>query len=297
MTPSARALLASLVDYAGLFPPAALAMDEAVAEYARGRRSPESFLLGRFVVPAARLSELARAADAHLPEPGAGEPWRISALLGADTGGEAALADAFNRACAGRAVVDAVELKAASAEDAEAALEALPPGLEAYVEVPLDGETEALLRAIAARGARAKARTGGVVAEAIPDPGALARFLVACARAGVAFKATAGLHHPLRAERPLTYAEGAPRAVMHGFLNVFAAAALAREGAPAEDVEAVLREEAEAALALAPEGLRWRGRTVPTAALAEGRRTFATSFGSCSFGEPVAGLRALGVLP
>lgn len=297
MTPSARALLASLVDYAGLFPPAALAMDEAVAEYARRRRSPEAFLLGRFVVPAARLSELARAADAHLPEPGAGEPWRLSALLGADTGGDAAIVDAFNRASAGRAVVDAVELKAASAEDADAALEALPVGLEAYVEVPLDGEEDALLRAIAARGARAKARTGGVVAEAVPDPAALARFLVACARAGVPFKATAGLHHPVRSEQALTYEDGAPRAVMHGFLNVFAAAALARGGAALADVLAVLREETPAAFELRPEGLRWRGRTVPTAALAEGRRTFAMSFGSCSFAEPVAGLRALGVLP
>ena len=68
--PSARALLAGLVDYAGLFPPAALSMDDAVAEYARWRRSPEAWMLGRFVLPAARLAELGRAADAHLPESG-----------------------------------------------------------------------------------------------------------------------------------------------------------------------------------------------------------------------------------
>ena len=79
-TPSARALLEGLVDYAGLFPPAALSMEDAVAEYARWRRSPEAWMLGRFVLPAARLRDLARDADAHLPEPGAGEPWRLSAL-------------------------------------------------------------------------------------------------------------------------------------------------------------------------------------------------------------------------
>jgi len=88
---SARALLAGLVDYAGLFPPAALPMDEAVAEYARWRRSPEAFMLGRFVAPAARLVELGRAADVRLPEPGTGEPWRLSGLLGGDTHGDAAL--------------------------------------------------------------------------------------------------------------------------------------------------------------------------------------------------------------
>ena len=46
-------------------------MDEALAEYARWLRSPEAFMLGRFVAPAARLVELGRAADALLPEPGA----------------------------------------------------------------------------------------------------------------------------------------------------------------------------------------------------------------------------------
>jgi fumarylacetoacetase len=205
-------------------------MDGAVAEYARWRRSPEAWMLGRFVAPAARLAELGRAADAFLPEAGAGDPWPLSALLGADVRGEASLVASFNRSHAGRAAVDTVELKAASVAEVEAALEPLPPGLVAFVELPLGGDLDAVLAVVGARGARAKARTGGVVPEAVPGPRALARFLVACARAGVGFKATAGLHHPVRAERALTYEPDAPRATMHGFLNVFAAAALARAG-------------------------------------------------------------------
>ncbi|HSD29477.1 MAG TPA: hypothetical protein VLL75_19395, partial [Vicinamibacteria bacterium] len=213
---TARALLAGLVDFAGLFPPASLSMDEAVAEYAKSRRSPEAWMLGRFVVPAGRLAELSRAADAHLPEPGAGEPWRLSALLAADVHGDSALVTAFNAKTAGRAVVDAVELKAGSPEEAAAALAALPPGLAAFVEVPLHGELEPLLAVLKARGARAKARTGGVVPEAIPSPAEVARFIAACAAAGVPWKATAGLHHPVRAEHALTYAADGPRAVTHG---------------------------------------------------------------------------------
>ena len=65
----ARALLAGLVDYAGLFPPAALDMEAAVAEYARRRRAPEAWMLGRFVAPAARLVELGRAAAPRCPSP------------------------------------------------------------------------------------------------------------------------------------------------------------------------------------------------------------------------------------
>ena len=295
-TPSARALLAALVDYAGLFPPAALSMDDAVAEYARWRRSPEAWMLGRFVLPASRLTELGRAAEAHLPDPGTGEPWRLSALLGGDVHGDSSLATSFNRSHAGRAIVDAVELKAGSPEEAEAALEALPAGLAAFVEVPLGVELDGILAVLRRRGASAKARTGGVVPEAIPDPADVARFLAACAAAGVPFKATAGLHHAVRAEHPLADEPGSPRARMHGFLNVFAAAAFARAGAPASDLETVLREEDATAFRLEGEALAWRGLRVEAEALASTRRGFATSFGSCSFAEPVADLRSLGVL-
>lgn len=293
---SARALLAGLVDYAGLFPPAALSMDAAVTEYARWRRSPEAFMLGRFVVPAARLVELGRAADAQLPEPGTAEPWRISALLGGDTHSDAALVDSWNASHAGRALVDTVELKAASPEDADAALAALPAGLTAYVEVGVDEDLDAMLAALKTRGSRAKLRTGGVVFEAIPDPGTVARFIAACAAAGVAWKATAGLHHPLRAERALTYEPASPRATMHGFLNVFGAAVFARAGATLAELDAVLREPSASAFRLDDEGLAWRRLRASTREIASARRDFASSFGSCSFAEPVADLQALGVL-
>lgn len=293
---TARALLAGLVDYAGLFPPAVLSLESALAEYARWRCSPEAWMLGRFVLPAGRLDEFSRAADASLPRPGDAEPWRLSALVGPDVSGDAARVTAFNASQAGRAVVDAVELKAGNAGEAEAALAALPRGLAAFVEVPLGGDLEGFLAVLRRLGAGAKVRTGGLVPEAVPDPADVARFIAACAAAGVRWKATAGLHHPMRAERALTYEPAGPRAVMHGFLNVFAAAAFARAGASFADVEAVLHEEDASALRLDGDGLAWRHLRVPADGVAATRRGFATSFGSCSFAEPVAGLRSLGVL-
>jgi hypothetical protein len=293
---AAEALLAGLVDYAGLFPPAALPMDDAVAGYARWRRSPEAWMLGRFVLPAGRLVELSRAADVYLPEPGAGAPWRLSALLGADVHGDSARVTAFNASSAGRAVVDSAELKAESPEDAGFALDALPPRLAVFVEVPLGGDLDALLAVLKTRGARAKVRTGGVVPEAIPEPVDVARFIAACAAAGVPWKATAGLHHPVRAEHALTYAAGSPQAVMHGFLNVFAGAVFARAGASLADLEGVLREEDALAFHLDEDVLVWRHLRVSADDVKRARRDFATSFGSCSFAEPVADLRDLGVL-
>src|SRR5688572_24678308 len=54
---SLRLLLRGVVDYAGLFPPAGLTMADAVAAYARHREEDASWMLGRFVLPAARLDE------------------------------------------------------------------------------------------------------------------------------------------------------------------------------------------------------------------------------------------------
>lgn len=252
-------------------------------------------MLGRFVVPAARLDELARASGARLAPAAEGEPWRLSALLGREPLADAALIAGFDGAWRGRFVVDTVELKAASEAEAEAALDVLPRGLTAYVELPLD-PPPSLLALLRRRGARAKLRTGGVVPAAIPTPGEVADFIAACAAAGVPFKATAGLHHPLRSERALSYEPDSPRAPMHGFLNVFAAAVFARAGASSAELEALLREEDAAQIRLNAAGLGWRELHVSTATVAAARSEFATSFGSCSFAEPVADLQQLGVL-
>src|SRR6059036_759013 len=67
MLPSVRAFLAGVIDYAGLFPPAQLPLDQAIRNYARYRREPESWMLGRFVCPVARLSELEAFADLFEP--------------------------------------------------------------------------------------------------------------------------------------------------------------------------------------------------------------------------------------
>ncbi len=73
-------LLAGLIDYAGLFPPAALPMADAVARYARYRQGAHAWALGRFIVPAARLEEFARTLDAVESTVSAEAPWPVSVL-------------------------------------------------------------------------------------------------------------------------------------------------------------------------------------------------------------------------
>src|SRR5713226_8995227 len=83
---AAGVLLRDLIDYAGLFPPASLAMAPSVANYDAYSRSEWDWILGRFIVPVARLAEFEEAfAGLPILMPGTGfANWRLSGLLGSD---------------------------------------------------------------------------------------------------------------------------------------------------------------------------------------------------------------------
>ena len=290
--PAFRTLLRGAIDYAGLFPPAQLSMGEAVANYAGYLRGGDAWALGRFVVPATRLDEFGREAAPHLPTERTGEPWRLSVLLPADA--DPGPLTAFNAAHAGAALVDTVEVKATQPEEIAAA-GALARTMVTYVEIPADRDPAALVDAARAVGARAKLRTGGTSADAFPAPPDVLRFIKACLAAGVPFKATAGLHHPLRAEYPLTYAPDAARGTMYGYLNVFLAAAWLAAGLPDERALALLEERDPSAFALEDEGVRWHEHVLTGAELARARERVIMGFGSCSFREPLDDAAALGM--
>ena len=300
MTASAtlQTLLTGTIDYAGLFPPAALSMREAVARYADYRGAAEAWALGRFVVPLGRVEELVaaqRAAGAHA------QGWRLSVLLGDDPAPEASRIRALNAAHARSALIDSAEVKVSGPAPAArrritSFAEELPPSVRLFVEVPLDDELRLFMAAIAAANACAKIRTGGVTKEAFPSAREIARFLVCCAEHDTRFKATAGLHHPWRGTYPLTYEPDAPTATMFGFLNVMVAASLARRGASVEDLVEVLESERGSDFRFADDEMRWRTLRLPLQELVESHATFALSFGSCSFEEPVLDLRRLALL-
>lgn len=308
---ASTALLSGLVDYAGLFPPAGLGMPAAVRNYAAYRRGPRAWMLGRMIVPATRLVEFEAVRRAEVA--GDSSPvWRASALLGSDIDAEIDAALAFSAAAAAEGspvVLDAWEVRAQSPDDIYRVSARVPGRVRVSFEIPVQGDVRparaALLDAIFHAGATAKARTGGVTAAGIPTTTELAAFVWDCARVRVPFKATAGLHHRVRGEYPLTYASDSPTGVMHGFLNVFVAAALARaeaarqahdagRGVPAV-LTAVLDERDPSAFSVGPETVRWRDSFLGAADVGDTRTGFALSFGSCSFEEPVAELVAAGL--
>jgi hypothetical protein len=231
---SLKDLLASLIDYAGLYPPASLPLPAVIENYQAYLHCPQNWILNRLVLPASKLPEVSLATD-----------WRVTLIVEDEPG-------------------------------------PLPPQIETletrgtrglslptYCEAPIDAITAAF----------AKIRTANVSTEE------LASFLEAAAARRIAFKATAGLHHALRSDAGL------------GFLNVFVAACFAWNGMDRADLVRVLEDSDSHPFSFADDGLRWREHRLTTPQVRAARSDFAHSFGSCSFEEPIDGLRELGLLP
>lgn len=315
MTRAIQTLMSSLIDYAGLFPPAGLDMARASEAYARGLRSGHAGILARFVCPSRRLAELSGAGASMMPGTFATsgyrehaestEPWRISVLVDDDLPACLSRLDAFNQRHAnpdqGLARADALEMKVDSPTGIDDALDLVPEDVFPFFEVPIDRDCRGYVTAIAGNsdtgGAAAKVRTGGIAPGTIPPTRHVAEFLHACIGAQIPFKATAGLHHPVRAPHRLTYEPTSPTEVMHGFLNLFMAAALTRAcRLDVATTTSILEETSPDAFRFTDDGASWRNRTIDVLSLARVRETFALGFGSCSFDEPIDDLKSLGLL-
>ncbi|MCC6428037.1 MAG: hypothetical protein IT435_14605 [Phycisphaerales bacterium] len=315
MTRSLRTLLIDIIDYAGLFPPAALGMDDAVETYARARAGEHEWMLGRFICPVGKLADFSRAGAALMPgtfatsgyreRVDASEPWGISVLMDAQDMdkllADLPVIDEFNQRhsveTAGLARIDMAEIKISDAQQIDAVLDELPEDIFPFFEFPVTTDCRGFVTALAGNSAGAKIRTGGVVGNAFPTADEIAAFLHACAAVDVPFKATAGLHHPLRGVHKLTYQPDSASCKMHGFLNLLVAAALVRAIKPDENLtRMILQEEDMDNFRFSEEILGWKEYLASVTDVALARESFALSFGSCAFDEPIEDLKRLKLL-
>lgn len=293
---SARVLLAEIIDYAGLFPPSQLSMSEAVLNYATYRMSNYGWMLGRFVVPAARLTEFIDHAAEFISRDDKSD-WLLSVIAGEDINQTIRQIREFQRLYPKGVTIDMIEVKATTASKIENTVSAVPEGITTYFEIATGESFVDLVTTLAMNGQRAKIRTGGVEAEDFPKTREIIRFVRTCMAANVPFKATAGLHHPIRCYKPLTYAANAPQGTMHGFLNVMLMTAFARESYRVSLLEELMEEEFGEAFSFGELGIKWRNdHFLTNSHLSLLRRKGMISFGSCSFDEPIADLQSLGIL-
>lgn len=307
-------LLSRCLDYAGLFPPAALGVEEALRQFRAEQSADVVGMLSRFVCPAPRLEEVVATAlrtgtsltMTVLPRGGrsAGDflanlETDLTAIhRTAQPRGEAAVTiDTIEV----RPPADALEAlplrKLVAATDALVANRA-PSVRQIFVELApgeqLAGQLAVLVEQRELNGPAApslgyKLRTGSGDAATTPTAAQIAQALAAVARLGLQMKCTGGLHRPLRTT------EGLP---VHGFVNLLVAASLAATGRiGTETLAAVLEETSAEAFTFAADSLVWRMHMISTTEITAARAKLLPSFGSCYVDIPRTELQRLGWLP
>jgi hypothetical protein len=306
--PAVRAALTQLIDYAGLFPPAKLDMAAAVSEYTAERDGPFAWMLDRFIVPVSRLAELLEAPPEAAPTAltvivdatGDSRRWLSRIQWALDKVAEVSANEPLVRVEAIEIALPALQTRretydAAVGQFAAARQQAGLDAVPAFVELPRDerwlSELDSALFAMARHGLGAKLRCGGATADAFPDVEEVSAFIDRAVREHrVPFKATAGLHHPIRRR------DEQLGVTMHGFLNVLAAAGFALTGKDVAYLQRVLAEEEAQQFSFSERGLSWNDEVLSIDDLRGTRERAFIAYGSCSFSEPTGDLQALGML-
>lgn len=306
MMNSLKMFLSQIIDYAGLYPPASLPLEEAFANFVLYQQAEEAWMLSRFIIPAKRLEELPRFYGSlafSVLGRGGNDANEFLENLKLD------IEDirAFRAMYGADALVDMFEvaLPASVLEDSESAHDVVNSatevlnmnGLTVFSEAPFGdgwharaGRLMRVLRKFKDRHVGFKLRTGGVVADAFPSTEQVAWAIASARDAGVPMKCTAGLHHPVR------HFNESVQTKMHGFLNVFGAGLMAVANyLTVEQIQSILEDEDPTNFVFDESGFGWKDLRVVTSSILHARNQL-VSFGSCSFDEPREDLRALGLL-
>jgi hypothetical protein len=313
------------IDYAGLFPPAVLTMEKAVANYNRYRECPESWMLSHFICPAAKLDEFEVSSAGLMKK---GKTFHISSL-GRKTDvsdyfldyiqEDVSATGRFIERNAGKVVVDVFEFCLPHAlssqsgkldDDLDAAGKKLIQhaasfgAVNVYYEVLLSRnwqeDIDLVVCAISRQNssykdkaltAGFKFRCGGVKEEQFPSVEQVVYCITSCRDEGVRLKLTAGLHHPFR------HFNESVQTKMHGFINIFTATLLGkRHKLDAVTLTKIIEDEDGSNFRFEVQTLSWKDLSIATDQIAEDRENVVISFGCCSFDEPREDLQRLGLL-
>lgn len=292
MSNTLEVLLTEIIDYAGLFPPSQVPMSVAVQNFSNYLNSKHRWMLGRFIVPIRRLDEFSAEAEKFLDGKNL---WRLSVLASDNLSETLQIVKGFNLEYEGKAIIDTLEIKVEKADEIKSAAKILPREITAYFEIPPNEVFTDFITALAITRQRAKIRTGGVTADAFPSTDAIIKFMRVCVATNIPFKATAGLHHPLRCTKPLTYEPNAPIGTMHGFFNLFLSACLLRQDLNNPLVHRLMNESDGVNFTFNDDEISWMNHSISAQTIALTRQKNAISFGSCSFLEPIEDLQNLGL--
>ncbi|MBE27784.1 MAG: hypothetical protein CMB06_01550 [Euryarchaeota archaeon] len=333
MKESLRTFMNGLIDYAGLFPPADLPLNEAIEEYVSQLKSNNSSMLSRFIIHTSKLNDL----EQFLPLFTDLDALRLSVLGGGGNSDDAYLnkitgniADItkFREKHGEKIEIDVIECKMPSNSPSRKTMIEVTTllnenGLTHYheflklPEINMNYSTDVdesiwdeeivptveLLSKMKNTGI--KLRCGGVVKEAFPTVEQIAAMIQTCVIAEVPMKFTAGLHHPIRhfAEEYDEY--------MHGFINTFGAGIFATTFPKPNNLQEKYRmfillshmidDQNAENFSFTNNSLIWKVGDdrdtefeIDDEKIKTAREKSMISYGSCSFQEPIDDLSQLG---
>ncbi len=333
MKESLRTFMHGLIDYAGLFPPANLPLNEAIDDYIKHLNGENSWMLGRFIIPVSKLNELDQFVSLF-DEIG---PLELTVLgSGGDSNDEylskisndmVKISDYRNRH-SGKVRIEVYECKLPSNSPSKKTMKKATDllnqnKLSHYHEFPelpdvginystdedessWDEEILPVVSMIAElKGAGIKLRCGGIVKEAFPSVEQIAAMIQTCALIDIPMKCTAGLHHPIR-----HFAEEYD-AYMHGFINAFGAGIFTSNFPNPENSQERFRmfillshligEQVADNFDFGDKGMIWKMGDdrdsifeFDNDSIRNCRGKNMISYGSCSFQEPIDDLKQLG---
>lgn len=329
MKHSIQPFLAEILDYAGLYPPASLPLSEAFEKYITHCQSNEAWMLSKFVAGTGYLTDLVELINATKESP---DPFLVTAVAAPSVSLEefrqvvdntkTTLLDVIDRS--DREVkVPSLEIKlpeeffeSSNTTNIEKAIEyavsemasSLVLPNEIFFEIPgfafkranIDIVLDVLSDQIAVLESKKldafsvigfKIRCGGVEAFQFPPINYLAHAIHSSVTKKVPLKFTAGLHHPVR------HYNDSVSTKMHGFLNVFGATLLCHhKGLSKPDLQNMLEDENPDNFIFSDTQFSWKEHSITSEEIQILRSLYVTSFGSCSFEEPVEDLQELTLL-
>jgi hypothetical protein len=328
ITMEARTLISfmrGIIDYAGMYPPANLNLVDAFRKYCSYLVSQDEWMVSRFVCSLNSFEEIFKKDSATLKMVEGFDFGRwisFSILLNQEPKVKDFLVSfrkdlekvsRISEAYPGKVVADTFEFKLPTELNGKFGTHAMKKMLgeindiltvsglfrsRVFIEPPVDDKFKTVFRKLAEssadsnhKGSRAgfKLRTGGVTQESFPSVEQIASALDTCKENRIPFKATAGLHHPVRHMNENSGLK------MHGFFNVFGAGILHYANSLSEnELKSIIMDENGAAFSFTNDMFSWNDIPADKGMVEKARNEFVISFGSCSFDEPREDLNSMG---
>ncbi len=315
--------LTGLIDYAGLFPPAKLDLNTAFSNYIEYLGGKDSYILSRFICPSGKLKEFYETKGelkekfdnvdtdkwisfSVLPVGGNNHKEFVSSFTE-----DLKTCDNFINYASEKIVIDVFEVKLPEELLTKHGLNPLKNfyseitvmlndtgfyNSRIFFELP-SGKidiAEIVAGSMAENNQKLtnlglKFRTGGISADAFPTVEDTAKIIKYCRDFKIPFKATAGLHHPVR------HFDKSVNTFMHGFFNIFGAGILAhKHSLSLKEITEIVKDENKESFKFTEDLFLWRDIETDCDSLAKAREELMLSFGSCSFDEPRQDIKEMG---